>query len=174
MKLASLNRFALLLSVMCAVATPTFASNDDLIITPVEKPAAAEASETPKAEAGTVVVGDMVVSHMKATTSKGHIDVFFTIKNNGKSDERITGAGSTWDIGEVVTTTKGKDGKETEGPVAIEVPAGKSVELSDSTQWLRITAVHTKPQDLSILPLNLYFRHSPNTPLQIPFGKSGK
>jgi hypothetical protein len=69
---------------------------------------------------------------------------------------------------------KDKDGKEAEGPVAIDVPADKTVDLSSGEVWLRVTKINTKPADMAVLPLSLYFRHSPNANLKIAMGEGGK
>lgn len=144
--------------------------------TPVATPPSAPVPATKAALPSSVTSGDVTMSHMSADLSHNRIDIFMTIKNNGSSDERLIGAGSTaWDIGEIVQVKKDKDGKEQESPVSINIPTGKSVELSSSDTWLRVKSIKTKPKDESVFPVSLYFRHSPNANLQISTGgaKSG-
>ncbi len=135
-------------------------------------PATAPVAPAEAASSATVKAGSLEISHTHLTASGDHIDVFLTVKNNGKGDERIIGGGSTWQTGDVVQVSKGADGKEKEDAAAIGIPAGKTTELDKDTIWLRVKNV-TTPKNASVFPITLYFRSAPNTELKISFKSSG-
>ena len=174
MKLTSSFRFSILVMAILALALASPAQAKK----PTHMAAAAAAPSAPvspkETPSGTVASGDVVISHMSAESSHGYIDVFLSIKNNGKSDERLIGAGSTWEAGDVVQVKKDKKGKEQETPVAVDIPSDKTVDLSSGTTWLRVKNVTAEPKGAKVFPLTLYFRHSPNAALKIAMNGGGK
>ena len=111
--------------------------------------------------------GNLTFNHPHLSASGDHIDLFMSIKNEGKTDERMGGGGSTWNIGDVVQVTKDKSGKEQEAPIAIVLPAGKTVDLTKDETWLRVKGVGKELKTESVFPVSFYFRSSPNANLKI-------
>jgi copper(I)-binding protein len=150
-------------SVATATATPAVA--------PPSAVALAPKATDPSPD--TVTSGDLVVSHGRAVYSKDHIDVYVSIKNTSKFDERLGGAGSVWSSTDAVQVTKAKDGKETESPVSTTLPAGQSVDFDSDSTWLRIKSLQVEPKSNDILPVSLYFRRNPNADLKLALKGSG-
>jgi copper(I)-binding protein len=113
-----------------------------------------------------VKAGSLVFSHYSLSMSADHIDLFMTIKNDGKADERLAGGGSRWDTGDIVQVTK-QSGKEVETPIAVILPVGKTTEFAKGETWLRVKNVK-QPKGETFFPVSFYFRSSPNANLNIP------
>jgi copper(I)-binding protein len=111
--------------------------------------------------------GNLTFTHPHLSVKGDHIDLFMSVKNDGKSDERMGGGGSTWNIGDVVQVTKDKNGKEQEAPVALLLPAGKTVDLTNDETWIRVKGVGKELKTESVFPISFYFRSSPNANLKI-------
>ncbi len=131
-------------------------------------PAFAATPAPAPASTDTVTAGDLTATHPSFKYKSGSIDVFISIKNAGKIDETIIGAGTPWSDGDVVEVKKDKDGKETESPVSIPLPAGKTTDLSEDEKiWLRVKDVKTEPKETDVMPFGIYTRRSPNLNLKI-------
>jgi copper(I)-binding protein len=141
------------------------------VVTPVAAPQAvapvAPPAQPTQTATTSVTVGDLTVSHLHAAYKKGAIDVYMSIKNAGKGDERLGGADSALADATVVQVTKDKDGKEQEGPISQTLTADKTLDLTADTVWLRIKNVKAEPKNSDLIPLTLYFRRSPNAVLKI-------
>ena len=144
------------------------ASAPSTVTVPVAPPPAPVAKAPEAATSDTMVFGDLTVVHPHLDFKANHIDIFLSIKNASKGDERLGGADTTWKSSGIVQVTKDKDGKETEGPVSVTLTAEKSVDLSTSAgTWLRMKDVQTEPKSSDVVPVTLYFRRSPNAVLKI-------
>jgi copper(I)-binding protein len=143
-----------------AAAAPAVATTPS---TPTPAPAANADATSPDS----IKSGNLTFSHPHLSSSGDRLDLYFTIKNDGKGDERLGGAESTWTTGDIVLVSKDKGGKEQEGPIAVVIPAGKSVEFSSSDMWLRVKKADKEPKNPTVFPITFYFRSSPNTTLKI-------
>jgi copper(I)-binding protein len=151
------------LGVLCLALPAQAASTSTAPATP--------AATTPATDS--VTAGDLTASQATLKFKKDYVDIFLTIKNAGKIDEAAVGAGTPWTDGDVVEVKKDKDGKETESPVAIPLPAGKTTELSEDTVWLRAKDIKTQPKGTDVMPFQIYTRRSPNLNLKISTKSAG-
>jgi len=150
-----------------AVAQPSATTKPTVpVVAPVATPQPVAPAITP---VDSVTAGDLTVSHARLVYKNNHLDVFLSIKNAGKSDERLGGADSAWESSGVVQVSKDKDGKEQEAPIAQVLTAGKTTDFSTDAVWLRIKDVKAQPKNTDVIPVTLYFRRSPNAALKIAF-----
>jgi copper(I)-binding protein len=119
----------------------------------------------------TIIAGDLIVTGTHIVFNQDHVDIFLSIKNNSKYDEKLIGGGTDSASSTLVQVTKDRDGKEEEAPVSAVLPAEKTSEFSKDGTWLRVTDVD-QPGDSDIFEVSLYSRRSPNINLKIPFNPS--
>jgi len=141
-------------------------------VAPVAAPTTPKTPKPSELTPESVAAGNLTLSHGHVSVSGDSIDVFLTIKNAGTNDEKIIGAGTSWDKTDVVEVTK-KDGKEVESPLNLPLPAGKTVEVSNSEIWVRVKGVTREDKAGGYLPITFYFRSAPNTTLKLSFKDSG-
>jgi len=116
--------------------------------------------------------GDLEVSDAKMIYKKGNLDVFFSVKNNSKIDEKLGSGDTPIPNSGVVEVVKDKDGKEQEIITMGEVlPAGKSVDFDKDDKWIRIKDV-AEPKETDVIPVILSFRRSPNAKLALALNMS--
>ena len=130
--------------------------------------AAAPAQEIPDS----IRSGNLTLSNASLSHSGKHIDLFLSITNDGKGEERLGGAGSKWDVGDIVMVTKDKQGKEQESPLSMTLPAGKTVKFSKDETWIRVKDINAVPKNATAFPISFYFRSSPNANLLVSLKES--
>ncbi len=89
----------------------------------------------------------------------GTVDVYMTLTNVGTVDETLTDAEAPVDKLTLVTVT---DGRETESPFRVDIPAGKSVSLSSRGTFLRIANTAKPLKNGDRITMDFHYRHSPN------------
>jgi hypothetical protein len=117
-----------------------------------------------------VIAGDLIVRDARAVFKDAHIDLFFSVENRSKDDERLGGGDTPMKNSGVVEIVTGVDGKPQEKSIVEPLPGGKKVVFSEHEgKWLRIKSAQSEPKPGDLVTFTLYFRRSPNATLRVGF-----
>ncbi|MDE2028999.1 MAG: copper chaperone PCu(A)C [Alphaproteobacteria bacterium] len=120
-----------------------------------------------KASKGDVTEGSITVSDYRLVYEGKALDISMTLKNKGKVDDVLIGAGTGWESSGVAEMMWGRDGKPANNPLVETIPAGKSLTFSHDDKWLRFSEAK-KPKIGEVITVTLYFRRAPNLTLNMP------
>ncbi|MDX2027984.1 MAG: copper chaperone PCu(A)C [Alphaproteobacteria bacterium] len=169
--------FPALLAVFLLAAAPLYAAGKSATAKSTAKeasaPAAAPASNEPPAgytpspaKGGTVKAGNIEISDISTSEmADGKIDVYMEIDNEGKVPDALVSAETP--ISDHVVMVTIEDKKETEAPLMIELPAGKSAEFKEKKNALRIKGIKKSLKEGDKFQLMLHFRSAPNAVFDI-------
>src|SRR5262249_34580119 len=95
-------------------------------------------------------------------------DIYLSLRNNGKTADALVDMETP--LGGTAALVTETGGKESEGRVMIDIPAGGSVDLEKGKMWLRFSGASGAPKEGQAFPLILHFRRAPNITVMLPVG----